>query len=103
MTQFVDMPYEQLLLQKKEIESAIVRRRAAELAELRQQIVRLIESRGFSVSEVLNPALSKAKKADVRYRHPDNPELTWTGRGKRPNWLRQFEEAGGAIETCRVG
>lgn len=26
----------------------------------------------------------------VRFRHPDNPELAWTGRGRQPKWVESF-------------
>ncbi len=31
----------------------------------------------------------------VRYRDPENPENTWTGHGRRPNWLRERLEMHG--------
>lgn len=30
----------------------------------------------------------------VKYRHPDNAEKTWTGRGVMPIWLKTLVEAG---------
>jgi DNA-binding protein H-NS len=37
--------------------------------------------------------------AGVRFRHPDNSSLTWSGRGRKPKWL---VEAGGDPERFRV-
>lgn len=36
--------------------------------------------------------------AAPKYRHPDDPEKTWTGRGKRPNWLSGVED----LEPYRI-
>nr|WED69767.1 H-NS histone family protein [Pectobacterium colocasium] len=29
-----------------------------------------------------------------KYAHPDNPSLTWSGRGKQPNWFKEALAAG---------
>lgn len=34
----------------------------------------------------------------VAYRHPDNPKLTWGGRGRRPAWLRVALKGGASLE-----
>lgn len=37
-----------------------------------------------------------------RYRDPANPFQTWTGRGKRPNWLRRYLEGGRSLEEFKI-
>jgi len=29
-----------------------------------------------------------------KYRHPENPEMTWTGRGRQPDWMKDALENG---------
>lgn len=29
-----------------------------------------------------------------KYRHPDDPKKTWSGRGRKPGWVKEAEEAG---------
>jgi DNA-binding protein H-NS len=36
----------------------------------------------------------KGIKVPVNYRHPDDPEKTWTGRGVTPKWLQALLDAG---------
>lgn len=38
------------------------------------------------------------KPATVRYRHPADPSQTWTGRGRRPQWVEDHLTAGGKLE-----
>jgi DNA-binding protein H-NS len=38
----------------------------------------------------------------VKYRDPQNPESTWTGRGMKPRWLRDKLNAGEKIEDFLV-
>ena len=33
-------------------------------------------------------------KVPVKYRHPEDPEKTWTGRGVMPTWLKALINAG---------
>ena len=47
------------------------------------------KSLGFTIDELLDVKPAKKTRAPVqpKYRHPENPELTWSGRGKRPAWF----------------
>lgn len=38
------------------------------------------------------------KSLPIKYRHPENPSLTWTGRGKTPSWLVQASSEPGYVE-----
>ena len=44
---------------------------------------------GYSLTDLLGTATKTRKKrlVVVRYRNPENPSLTWTGAGRRPNWF----------------
>jgi DNA-binding protein H-NS len=41
---------------------------------------------GFSLEEVLT-ASPKGSKGAAKYANPENPDQTWTGRGRKPNWV----------------
>lgn len=44
------------------------------------------------------------KKPDrIKYRHPDNPELTWVGRGREPKWLEEARNEGYAEADLLAG
>lgn len=45
---------------------------------------------------------AKGVKLEPKYRHPDNPELTWAGRGAQPVWLREEIANGADIESFRI-
>lgn len=43
------------------------------------------------------------RKADgVQYRHPQNPDLTWTGRGRKPQWVVEWLLGFGTLEQLAV-
>lgn len=46
---------------------------------------------------------AKGSKLAPKFRHPDDPNLTWAGRGAQPVWLREAIAAGADIESFRVG
>jgi DNA-binding protein H-NS len=37
-----------------------------------------------------------------KYRHPQDPTLTWTGRGGKPQWVRDYLAAGGTMEELAI-
>lgn len=45
---------------------------------------------GFTLSDLVG--LTSGKKSSSisapKYRHPENPDATWTGRGRQPDWLK---------------
>jgi DNA-binding protein H-NS len=34
------------------------------------------------------------RKAPLKFRHPEQPALVWSGRGKTPAWVRELEKLG---------
>ncbi|MBM9595987.1 H-NS histone family protein [Rhodobacteraceae bacterium MCCB 386] len=44
----------------------------------------------------------KNQAADPKYRHPDYPELTWSGRGRRPRWITDAVEAGLKLDDLKT-
>jgi DNA-binding protein H-NS len=38
----------------------------------------------------------------VRYRHPDNADNQWTGRGRQPKWVKEWVESGKSLDKLRV-
>ena len=45
---------------------------------------------------------AKGRQATARYRHPDDPNLTWTGRGRKPVWVIEWLDAGGTLEQLEA-
>lgn len=43
-----------------------------------------------------------ARTSTVRYRHPENPSIGWTGHGRKPQWVLEWIENGGALEDLET-
>ena len=61
---------------------------------------------GFSVAELFaDGGKGKAKgrgSVTPKYVHPENAALTWTGRGRKPLWLREQIDAGKQLEDFAI-
>lgn len=69
---------------------AIEQKRVSEILNLRDQMFKMAKVYDMTPEEVLAFSGRKRKSAGIpKYRNPENPEQTWTGRGKKPGWLKQ--------------
>ncbi|PTU69231.1 hypothetical protein DBB33_07145 [Chromobacterium haemolyticum] len=67
--------------------------------------IEAIESKPVTVTEI--PEVLKAvtvtkNNFQVRYAHPDEPMLTWTGRGRKPLWVQRWLSSGGELADLEV-
>lgn len=72
--------------------------------DTRKKVADYAKSLGYSLDELFGGrGKGKARgKAAPKYRNPANPEQTWSGRGKRPNWFKQSLAAGRSEASLRV-
>jgi DNA-binding protein H-NS len=89
-----------------DIPKEIARREKGEKARVRKELEALAAKSGYSLEELLGDAGEKTKRAGkpvaAKYRHPDEPTLTWSGRGRQPKWFAEFLASGGKIETLVI-
>lgn len=70
------------------VKKAIVVAREREKSEVRQEMLALAARRGLSITDVFgNGKAAKGGKVAIKYRNPEKPTETWTGRGRQPKWL----------------
>lgn len=124
---------EDLLAQKAKIEDEIAsleRQRAVESlgksAEVRS-VARQVSKLGLSDDEIVglfrnaakprskptSKARSSAKSSSAKkktptipvatYQHPEDPNTTWSGRGRKPGWILAWIESGKPVEELRKG
>lgn len=80
----------------KRAQEEIERKKADEIQVTRHRWIEQATTLGMSPAEILQ--YSGRRKGKAKYRNPANPEQTWTGRGKKPNWLRDAPNP----ESCRI-
>jgi DNA-binding protein H-NS len=89
---------EELQALARDIEQEILSRREAERERVLQQMRELAGSIGMSLEELLRQERGRERArvpgTSVRFRHPENTALTWSGRGKRPQWIVEWLASG---------
>ncbi len=60
---------------------------------MRQRLVGLAKERGF---DIMTCSAKAARAPAVKYRDPESPENTWTGRGRTPRWMVAATKGGKA-------
>lgn len=104
MVDISDLSREELLSLSEKIEKRLVdlekEQRAAALSEMKA----VAKRHGVSLQEMVSMATSNASPSGVlpKYRDPQNPANTWTGRGRKPKWLVAALEAGADIESFAI-
>jgi len=80
------------------------------IAQVRSKLTKLAKAEGYTIEELFGAAGSapapraatttpsragrKLGKVAPKYRNPENPKETWTGRGKQPRWLATYVARG---------
>jgi DNA-binding protein H-NS len=49
---------------------------------------------GYPLAELVGTEMKTSRAPAAKYRHPKNPALTWSGRGRKPQWFVEELEAG---------
>lgn len=87
-----------------DVQSLIKEAEVTARQEAKQDLMNRARELGFDLSELFSTSIAPASKgkgrgntgnAPAKYRHPENPELTWTGRGRKPNWYASYVEEHG--------
>jgi DNA-binding protein H-NS len=74
-----------------------------DIAKAREEIQAIARGVGVSLEELVNSAVDKTSRTvAVKYRNPADAEQQWTGRGRQPNWVKEWLEAGKALDALRV-
>jgi len=92
------------MLQK--IPGELKRRESKEKAEFLSEVRAFARARGYAIEELLDREVktraSSGAKVRVKYRHPQDATLEWTGRGRRPKWVDAWLAGGGSLDNLLV-
>jgi DNA-binding protein H-NS len=99
------LSYTELLKLVAEAQERLAAKRDEEIKILADAYAKKVVAAGFTVQEAidaLKPYLPKkgagGRSAEAKYRDPANHDNTWSGKGKRPGWLREYIDSGRALE-----
>lgn len=85
---------------EKELQVRKDKKRKEVIAEIRK----LAASIGVTVeiSESGKALARKGRKVPPKYQHPTDPSKQWSGRGMKPNWLKELLVKGQKIEKFAI-
>ena len=89
---------------QKDIAKAISTFEDRQKAEARAKVEAFARDLGYSLAELVGTETKIARApAPAKYRHPENTALTWSGRGRRPQWFVDALEADRTAVDLEIG
>ena len=95
------MSYAELLKLQERIEAAIAAKRVEDAAATKEQLRAMAEKAGFSLNDLFGKR-GKKGSGHAKYRNPKDTSQTWTGRGRKPNWLVDAVKKGAKIDSFAI-
>ena len=104
MTDYQNLSENELQAVIERAESALKNKQANKRKEVIAKIKELAASIDVTVEihEVGKKAPRAVSKVAIKYRHPKDPEKTWSGRGITPKWMQALLDKGHNREEFRV-
>lgn len=102
------MSLKELVDLEAKVQKAIANVRDRERVALKEKMAELAKNHGFSVNELFGGArgargAGKGKSLGVaKYANPENKSDTWTGRGRKPNWLVERLKKGAKLNDFTI-
>ncbi|SFD64432.1 H-NS histone family protein [Massilia yuzhufengensis] len=91
---------------QEQIKQEMKKREVQEVQKAREQILAIAQSVGVPLKDLMaatgRSSSTKGNSVAVRYRHPDNAQQQWTGRGRQPKWVKEWVEGGKSLDKLRV-
>ena len=98
------MNLKELVALEGKIQGAIAEARTKERGELKSKVAKVAASHGFSVAELFGGSGRAKSKATgiAKFANPDDATDTWTGRGRKPNWLVARLKKGAGLTAFEI-
>lgn len=95
---------QQLNQLKKDIDKELRKRRRQDVKEAQKELKQVAEKYGLAVADLVTGTSPKPTKSTgtVRFRHPEDPSKGWSGRGRKPGWIKEWEAKGRSLDDLRV-
>ncbi|CCD29327.1 Histone family protein nucleoid-structuring protein H-NS [Candidatus Glomeribacter gigasporarum BEG34] len=99
--------YRELIVQREALDKQIESARAAEFDAVVSGIRQKMQTYGICLADLgLAPERGHPPRSSMRvapkYVNPENPDQTWSGRGKAPKWMAGKDRADFLIQKARV-
>jgi DNA-binding protein H-NS len=98
------MSFKELQELQLRVEKTIAQARLKERQELKAEIEQMVVDRGFTMEEIFSTRRGgpKGRAVAPKFANPEDPTQTWTGRGRKPNWLVEKLEQGADLDDFLI-
>jgi DNA-binding protein H-NS len=80
---------------QKDLAKAISTQQDRHKAEARSKLEAIAKEMGYSLANLIGVVVKTTRAPAVaKYRHPENAAVTWSGRGRKPQWFAEHINAG---------
>lgn len=88
---------------QKEVAKSISSFEDRKKAEARAALEEAAREMGFSLNQLVDSeGKTKRAPAAAKYQHPENTDLTWSGRGRKPLWFVEALKDGKTAEDLAI-
>lgn len=91
---------------QQQIPGELKRRESQEKTNILNEVRAFAKARGYAIEELLGKDVkvkaATGSKVRVKYRHPQDATLEWTGRGRKPKWVEAWLANGGSLDNLLV-
>ena len=92
---FEAMSLKELRQLQKDLDKAISTYENRRKAEARAKLDTIAKEMGYGLAELIGVEVKATREPAVaKYRHPENAALTWSGRGRKPQWFADHINSG---------
>ena len=104
----INLTTDELRELQQQIPVELKRRESQEKNDAIAKLRAMAKTLGYSLEDLVDKenkargASGAGSKVKVKYRHPENPEMVWTGRGLTPKWVKSWLETGATLESLKV-
>ena len=88
---------------EKDVAKAIGNFEERQKAAAFEKVDALAKDLGYSLPDLAKLSVSRKRPASTpKYRHPENAEITWSGRGRKPAWLAEAIAGGKSLKDFAI-
>lgn len=93
---------------QKDVATQINARGQQDLLQAQEQVKLIAQGLNMSVADLF-ASMGKTKthklsgkSVAAKYQNPNNPDQTWTGRGRKPTWVGEAISSGATLESLAI-
>ena len=88
---------------QKDVAKAIAGFEDRKKAEARAALEAQAKELGYTLAELTGMAVPRKRaEATPKFRHPENADVTWSGRGRKPRWFNAHIAAGNSSDSLKI-